>query len=729
MAEKLSVQIELSGGAEIARQLEGIGEAGQKAFADIAKSAEQVGGFNNLKPDEVTAKLNEMGVTGVDAIDKIQKAVQSARRLESLVQGITSVETALMAAARAAPIVGAAIVAAMTAAAKATIALAAEINKINDQAIKLGAPIEKVDQFRAALEKAGVSAQSIGQILQSKLASEQGVQGLEAFIRQLQQMPDSAARSKAAIQEFGQAGAELIRILQAGGKLTGFAVGGLISADDAKRATELGIAINQLESSIARLNTLGFAPALTVGINVVTSAVEVLGARLQQTPWSTFFNIANLGLSPIASLISTINRAISALSPPIQQVGIATQQASGLFTQWGTAADAAGKQAETGARKATVMFTSYGTVVGEATTKTQTFGSALVGIAWDTISGAAVAAWNALVQAITGAGTAITDFVSKLASITWDAISGAGVAAWNALTGAIQAAIDKVLQFIGLKPSGPATGEGASGKARGGMIGGRGTGTSDSNLAWLSRGEFVVRAAAVRKYGAGLFAALNAQRFADGGLVGGGGTEKVTLRVEDITKAIADNTDAINSQSSVIIELGRIIGGLAQTVGGLVETVSGLAQQQGQLVQAIGALMDKVSGKASGGLLGGRGTGTSDSNLAWVSRGEHIMPARAVAQPGVLAFLEALRRSGGNLSRVLDGMGRFALGGLVPRMPIPAFAAGGMVGGGNLGTLTLGLPSGGSVTVRASASVAEQLRQEAALAQVRSGGRKPSRYS
>src|SRR5204862_5631411 len=84
-------------------------------------------------------------------------------------------------------------------------------------------------------------------------------------------------------------------------------------------------------------------------------------------------------------------------------------------------------------------------------------------------------------------------------------------------------------------------------------------------------------------------------------------------------------------------------------------------------------------GMASGGLLGGRGTGTSDSNLAWLSRGEHIMPARAVAQPGVLAFLEALRRSGGNLGQVLDGMGRFALGGMVPRMP--AFAAGGLAGG------------------------------------------------
>jgi hypothetical protein len=123
-------------------------------------------------------------------------------------------------------------------------------------------------------------------------------------------------------------------------------------------------------------------------------------------------------------------------------------------------------------------------------------------------------------------------------------------------------------------------------------------------------------------------------------------------------------------------------------------------------------------------MVGGRGTGTSDSNLAWVSRGEHIMPARAVRQPGMLAFLEALRRSGGNLSRVLDGMGRFALGGLVS---LPAFAEGGLNGMSNVTIQFPGLqPIGG---LRAPADVVEELRKAAAMAQVRSGGRKPSRYS
>jgi hypothetical protein len=130
-------------------------------------------------------------------------------------------------------------------------------------------------------------------------------------------------------------------------------------------------------------------------------------------------------------------------------------------------------------------------------------------------------------------------------------------------------------------------------------------------------------------------------------------------------------------------------------------------------------------GFAGGGLLGGRGSGTSDSNLAWVSRGEYITPARAVAQPGVLDFLEALRRSGGNLRDVLDGMGRFALGGLVHApISIPAFAGGGM------NHVTIQFPGLPAITgLRASSDVVDELRRSAALAQVRSGGRKPSRYS
>jgi hypothetical protein len=82
--------------------------------------------------------------------------------------------------------------------------------------------------------------------------------------------------------------------------------------------------------------------------------------------------------------------------------------------------------------------------------------------------------------------------------------------------------------------------EAAVSKASGGMIEGPGSTTSDSILARLSRGEYVIKAAAVQNYGAGLFHALNNMvlpGFAAGGLVpspirmSGGGSVPATSTV------------------------------------------------------------------------------------------------------------------------------------------------------------------------------------------------------
>ena len=60
-------------------------------------------------------------------------------------------------------------------------------------------------------------------------------------------------------------------------------------------------------------------------------------------------------------------------------------------------------------------------------------------------------------------------------------------------------------------------------KADGGHISGPGTGTSDSIPAYLSNGEYVIRASAVNQYGKDFFDGLNAQKFAGGGSVKGDG--------------------------------------------------------------------------------------------------------------------------------------------------------------------------------------------------------------
>lgn len=61
---------------------------------------------------------------------------------------------------------------------------------------------------------------------------------------------------------------------------------------------------------------------------------------------------------------------------------------------------------------------------------------------------------------------------------------------------------------------------GAAYRASGGAVRGPGTGTSDSIPAWLSNGEYVVKASSVRKYGTGFLDRVNAGRYATGGLVG-----------------------------------------------------------------------------------------------------------------------------------------------------------------------------------------------------------------
>ena len=57
-------------------------------------------------------------------------------------------------------------------------------------------------------------------------------------------------------------------------------------------------------------------------------------------------------------------------------------------------------------------------------------------------------------------------------------------------------------------------------KHDGGSVSGPGTGTSDSIPAYLSNGEYVIKEKSVRKYGVETFDALNAGKFADGGLAG-----------------------------------------------------------------------------------------------------------------------------------------------------------------------------------------------------------------
>lgn len=113
-----------------------------------------------------------------------------------------------------------------------------------------------------------------------------------------------------------------------------------------------------------------------------------------------------------------------------------------------------------------------------------------------------------------------------------------------------------------------------------------------------------------------------------------------------------------------------------------------------------------------------------------VHRGEHVQPQNVVRQPGVLAFLEALRRSGGDLQAVIARIPGFATGGLVPDigrlLELPSSAP--RARKPQVGA-TFILPSGQEVTLVGEPDSIKTLKTYAVRSGYLSAGREPSRNS
>lgn len=646
MAEKLSIQIALEGGKEIERQLEGIGKAGEKAFSDIADAAEKSGGFKNVKPEEVTAKLKEAGLAGTEAFNKIQTAVANASRMERVVQGVQGVEKAfaglatgvaavgsalvpvavgmskfagvaagVMSVRRAFGVVGVGIAAAVTGLNELATAAENTIVALGTLAARGGTSIARLDAMRQTFMAAGGSAGEFSKIYERLVGT---VDKLRAD--KVNELSEAMKNMKAAGwgDEAINKWAERQRAI-----IDRWAPAGKTAAD---RFAELGKRLADLPTATQRLAVLQ-REGIAATLENVNALIKYSQTVDQARDKSKDFTQEQLNQA-IANqkAVTELGNAWTRLMEVIGTLGMGqtfTNMMTGLvqaFTQ-GLGFIDAGFQ-----RLPAVASAAWNAILSVAMPVVQTISQAWQGFWMAFNAGLAIiqSAWNAMWQGMSTAATMVFDAVG---------------AAWNGTVAALQSGINAVVGFF--------------------------------TSAW--------------------------------GQIQGAGEA-----------AMAAVSGAINSVigtiSSLIDAIGNAISALANLLG--------MGGQVGAPEGGGGG-----GGMARGGMVGGRGSGTSDSNLAWVSRGEHIMPARAVRQPGVLAFLEALRRSGGNLSRVLDGMGRFAMGGLA----LPAFAEGGLNGMSNV---TIQFPGMEAISgLRAPPNVIGELRRAAVMAQVRSGGRKPSRYS
>jgi hypothetical protein len=628
MAQSIAIQIALEGGAEIERQLANIGDAGTKAFNDISKAAEQAGGFKQLKPEEVTAKLQEMGVTGADAIKKIQTAVTSAVRLEQVASGVNTAErafTALGTAGAAAfsgiQVAGQKLVTGLntvlsplesTLSRRLTLGLtAAALGGAEIALIKFANAAETTQKQLAELQK--VSGQSISNLSTMAIGFEQGGTSVKQFASEFGNLSDKIAdeRTRTALRNADK--------------------------DSIQWANDIDLVARKFDNiALGARNTI--SPLATMQTRVEAVLTSIGKARAPQEQWLKLADIfKNLG--------SDLERA---------QLG----KALGFSPE-------------------TIQTLSQGSKALQLMQQqVQTLGLALGDLDQKNL--------KRLIESQNQAGALFDALKNKVGALAAPAIA----TFWEGFTAEIERLLPVFMQI------------------------GQTIGQIDFSRVGAAAADFLATlgkiAAGWAKVLAGnvSFSDVLSQAFQRAGQVLVNMAIQIGLAmgqaiVQGVLKGLSDLGDQIK----------RVFGENIPLPGGA----------------PIGGPGGGIGSQASGGLISGRGTGTSDSNLAWVSRGEHIMPARAVAQPGVLAFLEALRRSGGNLSRVLDGMGRFAMGGLV-RGPIPAFAGGGLVGGMN--NVTIHFPGVPPVSgLRASSEVVDELRRSAALAQVRSGGRKPSRYS
>lgn len=155
--------------------------------------------------------------------------------------------------------------------------------------------------------------------------------------------------------------------------------------------------------------------------------------------------------------------------------------------------------------------------------------------AWDSIRSIVVTLWDGFVASAEAAWNAVAETIRS----SWESLTSSLRSLWNGFVGYVESSVSSVLSIIDsvvsriqsaisaissfFSSAEAVEGSTMEGFASGGYIRGRGTSTSDSILARLSNGEYVMRAAAVRKFGPSFFAALNSLRlpqFATGGLAG-----------------------------------------------------------------------------------------------------------------------------------------------------------------------------------------------------------------
>lgn len=607
-SKKTLVQrIALDGGKDIEKELKELGDVGEAAFAKLKDSAD---------------KVKDAG-TGLNAFfGKLRSDLTTINAgAKQVAAGFNTIGGALRDFAKDAAIAAAAAGAAATALFLLTKSASDAVDEQNKAAQSAGLTIKEYGRLQFAFEQGNVAADDFAAAMKpfnkaitaaakgtgpaaavfkqfgvSVLDANGKVRSTEDILASLAdgfaKVPDSAAKSAAALTLFGRAGARVIPILDDGGtelKRLGDraeVVGRVFTVAQAQTGDAFSDALNELTSSIKGIRTqigLLLAPAFTGAFTGLTklitdnkTAILALGQSIvdKVLPFiQDFINIisgndagvVNKSLLSIRDTILNIGTAAQIIGQVLQflfdSLVNAIQPIVDLINSlFGTKfrADVAVVVVILGV--VTGLFRTLrlvvlgvveviqglGIIFGTATAAvTAIIGAVLL------LQGALRTVVNNIVKSLGGAVGAIGTMFTDLAKLITDNFQGMVDAVLGFFTRIIDGAKAVIAAVAGALGAGQGGGDTkAPGFAAGGQIRGSGTGTSDSILARVSNGEFIMRAKAVRKWGSDFMRAINAGHmpsFATGGLVrslpsfagggavtaGGGATRPFNLIIGD----------------------------------------------------------------------------------------------------------------------------------------------------------------------------------------------------
>lgn len=370
--------------------------------------------------------------------------------------------------------------------------------------------------FEELSGKAQQAKESVGQAFQTPPGVITITRATGEVTKILDDITTKGRTTGQALQESFQTPAGVVTITRAAGEVV------QVLDQAAQKAQQTGQTLQSAIQPPAGLQ------AITTATGDVARGFEEVSGKVQQTQQVLSGALA-APMDGVTPAIAQVSSSLTQLQTVAQGIGPAVAQSFQVITQG--AQQVGASVAQIGPQITTALQSVSGTLstaidwtqltmgianIDLATpmmTKFQEVASSLAGMDWSALTSGIIAAFNGVGPAVSAAFSEAQAAISAAMASATASVQSACASMISSLQAVAAAAREAAAAIAAANAAESSSSSSSQGFARGGYVSGPGTGTSDSILARLSDGEFVMKARAVRKYGLNLMAAINSGRF------------------------------------------------------------------------------------------------------------------------------------------------------------------------------------------------------------------------